>query len=366
MTTAIENLQAALLKLDALPPQTKVKVMEGVNLRRKKNGVPVLSLNYKADPTRRSAEWYEHERKKYTSQADWDREQEIIDEAGGGERLYADVLTKYFHKIVVTDRNWRPGSTWTVLPGFDHGKTNPTAGLVTYIDHDGTIWFCGEYYVPGLEVWQHAPQLKELPGFASAEDVMADPSIFDKTMQQRDGKAIAIADLYEQEGIDNLRPFPGNRSDIAFEQRLKMHWANLDEREPTVKIVCPGITEIPDRPNYGLHPWGCPNFLWEMANIRRVQYTATQLMLRNPSEAIVDKNNHLHDGGKYVVMSRPEPTDRPLEMRIKEAVKPFVEAGDLTNALIQANLVREQMEEESEPVRFGFARRGAGRFGRRR
>ncbi|MFL6427793.1 MAG: hypothetical protein ACJ71S_06075 [Acidobacteriaceae bacterium] len=365
--TAIESLQAALLKLDTLAPQTKTRVSEGVHLRHKKNGVKVLTLGYKADPTRRSPEWYEAERKKYTSQADWDREQEIIDEAGGGERLYAEILTKYFHKIVVTDRNWRPGSTWARLPGFDHGKTNPTAAAVAHIDHDGTIWFCGEYYVPGLEVWQHAPQLKELPGFATADDVMADPSIKDKTMQQRNGEATSILLLYEEEGIDNLRLFGGNRSDIAFEQRLKLHWARLDEREPTVKIVCPGLTEIPDRPSYGLHPYGCPNLLWELANIRRVQYTATQLMLRNPSEAIVDKNNHLTDACKYVCMTLPEPTDIPLDMRIKEAVKPHVETGDLTNALIRANQIREEMEEESEPIRMAFGRRGGGgRFGRRR
>jgi hypothetical protein len=335
-------------------------------LRRKKNGVPVLTINYKADPTRRSTEWFATERAKYTSQSDWDREQEIIDEAGGGERLYAEILTKYFHKIVITDRNWRPGSTWTIMPGFDHGKTNPTAAEVAYIDHDGTIYFCGEYYMPGLEVWQHAPQLQELSGFCVAEDVMADPSIFDKTMQQRDGKAVAVADLYADQGITNLRPFRGNRSDVAFEQRLKQHWANLDEREPTVKFVCPGISEIPDRPSYGLHPNGCPNLLWEMANIRRVQFTATQLMLRNPSEAIVDKNNHAHDDAKYVVMSRPEPAERTLEMRIADVVKPYIEQGDMTNALIQANIVREQVEDEKEPVRLGFGRRGGGRFGSRR
>ncbi len=365
--SAIAKLQEALERLKTLPPQTKVDVSTGVQLRRKSNGVPVLTLGYKADPTRRSPEWYTAERAKYTSQADWDREQEIIDEAGGGERLYAEILTKYFHKIVITDQNWRPGSSWARLPGFDHGKTNPTGALPAYIDHDGVIYFCGEYYQPGLEVWQHAPQLAELPGFATAEDVMADPSIFDKTMQQRNGQAVAIADLYEQEGIDNLRPFLGNRSDVAFEQRLKMHWANLDVREPTVRIVCPGITELPDRPSYGLHPRGCPNLLWEMANIRRVQFTATQLMLRNPSEAIVDKNNHLHDAMKYVVMSRPEPTDRTVEQRIQEAVRPLVERGDMTNALIQANRVREEAEAEEEPVRLTFGRRrGAGRFGRRR
>src|SRR3954451_23052574 len=34
---------------------------------------------------------------------------------------------------------------------FDHGKTNPTALLRAYIDGDGVIYFCGEYYVAGKE-----------------------------------------------------------------------------------------------------------------------------------------------------------------------------------------------------------------------
>jgi hypothetical protein len=365
MSAAIERLEAALHKLSTLPPQTKVEVSQGVQLRRKKNSVPVLTLGYKADPTRRTPEWYTTERAKYTSQSDWDREQEIIDEAGGGERLYAEILTRYFHKIVITDPNWHAGSTWRIIPGFDHGKTNPTGAPVARIDHEGTIYFCSEYYMPGLEAWQHAPQLKELPGFCEAEEVMADPSIFDKTMQQRNGQAVAVAELYEEMGITNLSAFPGNRSDVAFEQRLKKHWANLDRREPTVKIVCPNLKEIPDRPLYGLHPRGCPNLLWELANIRRVQFTATQLMMRNPSEAIVDKNNHLHDGAKYVVMSLPEPTEVPLEKRIADAVKPYVEQKDLTNALIRANQIREEMEEEDAPIRLGFGRRRGG-FGRRR
>jgi hypothetical protein len=371
MTTRVEKIEAALKKVETLPPQTKVDVSQGVQLRRKRNGIPVLTLKYTADPTRRSTGWFEAERKKYTSQADWDREQEIIDEAGGGERLYAEILTKYFHKIVITDRNWRPGSTWRTLPGFDHGKTNPTAAEVVRVDHDGVIYFCSEYYMPGLEVAQHVHSLQELPGFCEAEDVMADPSIFDQaTMQQRDGKAISIADLYHEKGITNLRPFLGNRTDRGFEERLKVHWANLDEREPTVRIVCPGITEIPDRPDYGLHPNGCPNFLWEMANIRRVRYTATQLMLKNPSESIVDKNNHAHDAGKYVVQSLPEPAMKTVEMRVAEATKPWREAGDFTNALIQANRAREEFEAENKPARMGRGlpgkNAGMARFGRRR
>jgi len=35
-------------------------------------------------------EWKATERRMYTSQASWDREQEIMDEAGGGELVFAD------------------------------------------------------------------------------------------------------------------------------------------------------------------------------------------------------------------------------------------------------------------------------------
>ena len=183
------------------------------------------------------------------------------------------------------------------------------------------------------------------------EDVMSDPSIFDKTMQQRDGKSIAIADVYHEFGIRNLRPFMGNRSDIAFEQRLKLHWNNLDKNEPTIRIWCPGLTEIPDRPVYGQHD-GCPSLLWELANIRRVKLTATQLMTQNPSEQIIDRDNHGHDCMKYIVMTLPEPTAKTTEQRIQEAIKERVEVGDVTNAMRIAQDVRQQIAEEEEPASF--------------
>ncbi len=45
-----------------------------------------------------------------------------------------------------------------------------------------------------------------------------------------------------------------------------------------------------------------------MLRRRRVKLTATQLLGRNQSEALVDKDNHACDGNKYVIMTRPEPT----------------------------------------------------------
>src|SRR5262250_2403283 len=44
---------------------------------------------------------------------------------------------------------------------------------------------------------------------------------------------------------------------------------------------------------------------------RREQLTAAQLMRKNPTEAIVDKDNHLRDALKYILLSLPSPSEKP-------------------------------------------------------
>jgi hypothetical protein len=63
-----------------------------------------------------------------------------------------------------------------------------------------------------------------------------------------------------------------------------------DHREPTLKIVCPCDYS---RKRFGLFREGCPNLLWELMRTRREQLSAAQLMRKNPTEAIVDKDDHL-------------------------------------------------------------------------
>src|SRR5580700_3796132 len=157
-SSQIKNRRAvkALAETAKLPPQTPVEVRRGVTLRRTKGGIPVWRVHYSAHPERDPElhpEWVEEERRAYTSQADWDREQEIVDEAGGGELVFAEVLVRHWNKIVIEDSRWRPDRDWRVEGGFDHGKTNPTALLRAYIDFEGTIYLAGEYYCPGLEIW---------------------------------------------------------------------------------------------------------------------------------------------------------------------------------------------------------------------
>ena len=76
-----------------------------------------------------------------------------------------------------------------------------------------------------------------------------------------------------------------------------------------------------DKPVPGVYDWDCPNLIWELMTAQRVQLTAQQLLTRNVSEAIVDKDNHARDAMKYAVMSLPAPAQKPLERRIVERVE---------------------------------------------
>lgn len=364
-----DKVTEALAATKALPPRTQVEIRRGLTVRRTAGGIPVIRHHYSADPSRdpeRNPEWKAQERQTYTSQAAWDREQEIVDNAGGGELVFADILLTHWKKIVIEDPAWRPHPDWIVEAGFDHGKTNPTALGRCYVDYEGTLYFCGEYYMPGKEVWEHAPVIKSMADIRKVRVAFADPTIFDQTMQQANqpaspGKAAerakSINELYVEQGIELFSPFRGDRSDISFAARLMLHWSRLDIREPTVKIVCPREEFSEERPQPGLHNWSCPNLLWELMRARRTKLTAQQLLSRNTSEAIVDKDNHARDLCKYVVMSHPEPSQKTARQIAAEAVKPLAEAGDLTSASIRYNQMMALSEQSRKPARIGRYRR---------
>jgi hypothetical protein len=378
----IKNRRAAkaLAETKNLPPQTAVEVGRGVTVRRTKGGIPVWHVHYSAHPDRNpetDPEWKKNERKKYTSQADWDREQEIVDEAGGGERVFADTLLSHWSKIVIEDpdeireiaENCRE---WEVGGGFDHGKTNPTCLLRAYVDFEGNIIYAGEYYMPGREIWQHAPVMKRMYDFDRMLEgnlgIQADRSIFPFTQQQeqRPGhapeRAKSYADLYADQGVTNLVSFGADASDVSFALRLHAHWADLEHRRPSVRIICPkGM--YADKPQPGLYNWGCPNLLWELMVARRTKLTAQQLVSRNTSEAIVDKDNHARDAMKYFLMMQPEPSRKSLERRLEERVEATKQQAinegatsdqAVTNAVLQyVRLMHEEQEADSPSTFYG-------------
>jgi hypothetical protein len=360
----MRDIKKVLAKSAALAPQSKVEIVRGLTVHRTKGGIPVVSIHYSGDPDRDPAvhpEWKQSERKTYSSQAAWDREQEMIDEAGGGELVFADTLVTYWDKIVITDPHWRPSPHWRIEAGFDHGKTNPTAFLRAYIDGDGVIYFCGEYYMAGKEVWEHVPELRKMPDIRRISACYADPTIFDCTMQQSLNRANtltvresakSINDLYLEQGIELFSPFALDRSDVGFAARLMLHWSNLERRDPTIRIVCRHRSE---QPQYGLHCWDCPNLIWELMRTRREKLSAQQLLTKNVSERIVDKDNHARDAMKYLVMSLPEPTTMTQREGLSQMLQELADVGDLTSAAIRYR--QHTAEAPYRPPRLGSRRR---------
>lgn len=271
------------------------ELMPGLTMKRLRNGAVVYRVHYSAHPER-GPEWASEERRKYSSQSIWDREQEMVHGAGGGEHLFAGILDRWEKKIVIDpEAGFDPGPYWKRVSGFDHGKASATAALVAAIDGDYNIYILSEYYQPKFSPRQHRPNLEELDGF-SGSLALADPTIFDKTQAQGDGTFKSIAELYAEEGIRNLVPAP-KTSEILGMERILRHWANLDRREPTLRIVCPRWLRNIGSPMYGIRNEGCPNLLWELRRARREGF----------SEKIVDRDNDLRDCLKYLCLALPEP-----------------------------------------------------------
>jgi hypothetical protein len=319
---------------------------KGLKTRRTRSGVEVLRLHYSADPER-NFDWVTQERQKYSSRAAWDREQEIIHHAGGGELLFAEILNRHADKIIIRDPRFQIPPFWKRMGGFDHGKTNPTAALVVAIDTEGTIYCLAEYYQPDLTPRQHMQNLELLPGFLDARPIYADPSIFYRTQIQSDGGFKSIEDLYREAGLRGLSK--GENAEIAGMERILEHWRDLDHREPTLKIVC---REDYSRRRFGLFPDGCPNLLWELMRTRREQLSASQLMRKNPTEAIVDKDNHLRDALKYVLLSLPSPSERPREMKRDELIQQAFATGTYPTLGVQMAHFDAEEARQSEPISY--------------
>ena len=125
-----------------------------------------------------------------------------------------------------------------------------------------------------------------------------------------------MAELYWEAGLSGLTD--GRNAENLGMERILEHWRDLEHREPTLKIVCPYDFS---RKQYGLFADGCPNLLWELMRTRREQLSASQLMRKNPTEAIVDKDNHLRDALKYILLSLPRPSEIPAELTREQIVK---------------------------------------------
>jgi hypothetical protein len=344
------DLDIALEKLEEMPPQSRVEVVRGCAIRRKANGHTIMTLHYSAIPerdpeTEAGAKWKKSERALYSSQSAWNKEQEIDPHAMGGEAVFGPILSNpdLYKAVVISDPFWQPNPTWEVAFGFDHGKTNATALLKAYITREEIdpatgskrpfdIYLAGEYYSmkrgPSMQepngwmnnVDENVMEMLKMPDIDRKRYIVADPAIFPDTQAQSKGDYTNIHQEYKKAGFHTMRPYEGTRSDITFvEWILSDLWGGLSRgRRPRLFIVCRNPS---DKPQPGLHPYDCPNLLWELKRAKRVEMSARQLTKRNPSDALVDKQNHLRDAMKYLTGTIKFASRKPLHEEMQEKLE---------------------------------------------
>lgn len=327
-------LKIALDKLDDLPAQTRIEVIRGVTVRRKKNGLTVMSLHYSAIPERdpltpEGAKWYERESSGYASRSMWKKEQEMDAYAMGGEAVFGSILgnDKLYEVVVISDPNWYPGPPYMaanpdVVAGFDHGVTNATCLLKGYVpkktfdpktgvENPVELYMAGEFYRYRSDEWQNnvdenVKVMKKMEDIERARWIKADPSIFYDAVAQDKGAPTNIYQTYKKNNMWKMTAYDGVRSDVTFVEWVMADWwkgistlaGKPTGKKPRLYIVCRTPS---DRRQPGLHQFDCPNLLWEMKRARRIEMTSRQLLTRNPSEALQPKDNHAMDPLKQIL-----------------------------------------------------------------
>lgn len=348
-------LQSALRRLDEVPPQTRIEVLKGVTIRRKKKGLTVLSLHYSAVPSRdpsteEGRKWYDREHAKYSTEAMWKKEQEIDPDATGGEAVFGRILSEFYSVVVISDPHWFPDPRWDVVGGFDHGVANATCLLKAYIPQvqldpvtgrklPPEVYVCGEYYSYRRDDWennvdQNVQQMKQMPDMDRARWIMGDPAIFWKSKEAEKGAPTNTWETYRKNNMWPVRQYDGIRSDVTFVQwMLSDYWRGVcNGKRPRLFIVCRNPS---DAPQPGLHPYDCPNLVWELKRAKRVEMTSRQLLTQNQKENLQDKNNHARDCLKYLTgLLR-----NPAEIDPIEAVREEISKLDPFTANIRARFL---------------------------
>jgi hypothetical protein len=371
------KLQAALAELNGVPAQTRIEVIRGVTVRRKKNGLTVMSLHYSAVPERdpetfAGEKWYAENSSRYSSMARWKKEQEMDPYATGGEAVFGSVLGNpaLYEIVVISDPHWYPGPPYMaanpdVVAGFDHGVTNATCLLKGYVPKKSfdpktgrekplELYVAGEFYRYRSDEWQNnvdenVKVMKKMPDMERARWIKADPSIFYDAVAQDKGAPTNIYQTYKKNNMWKMTPYDGVRSDVTFVEWVMADWwrgiSTLEGKptgqKPRLYIVCRTPS---DRPQPGLHEFDCPNLLWEMKRAKRVQMTSRQLLTRNPSEALENKNNHAMDPLKQILGTLRNPAAIDPNEAIAAAIEhldPF--AAQLTSRWTMSKLAREGM-----------------------
>jgi len=281
----------------------------GLSERITRGGIPVLAIDYWADPKKRPGTpegdlWLEHELAGYPGgqfSPRWRKEMLRDWGAMGGTRLFLD--WEMMQKYVVCPPFDPIG--YKLYASYDHGWRNPAAYHVHGINGDGEIVTFWEFYADHVPIPQIARIIKgqsvTLPDgrhfegnpFAGEEIIkIADPHMWAEDQPMSDNTMKAVAQLFEMEGVFFEKGERGGDTTVA-EWLIGHFWA--DPKKPRYRITS-----------------NCPKLIWEIGQQRHKDISPRVGAYKDSPEGLIDKNNHAWDGLKMFLKLFP-PT--PQEMR---------------------------------------------------
>jgi hypothetical protein len=269
-----------------------VQVCRGVWQKRNSQGVLVTTVHYTADPekdpaTENGHKWFESMIVDYiggVSSAKFRKEMEIDFTVGIGEPVF-EYLAKMESEIKFRPSVLTPHflDTCKFYGGLDWGTRNNTAFTVVAEDLKGNFWVVWEWSDKKKSPEEVAREIRSCPFYPRLEWIAADPTMWTENQARKEGYTsfakILIEEIPEELRL-NLMPAHG-RLDMAAITKLHAWW-KMTPLKLRISEMCV--------------------ILWrELLNLRFVDTSGD----KNPSEKLVDKDNHEWDTLKYIILSHP-------------------------------------------------------------
>ncbi len=274
----------------------------GVLLRRLPNGVPIIRVHYKSDPTMtpdRIATMRAH----YTSDARWRRELEIEYEALEGERFYPEYSPELndCDPFDLSDR-----SEWTLWMACDPHMRTPHGFLYWAVNPDGEHVICGELW-PSQQftVREYAETLKWLESDSDNKPFAwdwANGNVLHvhRRIMDTHGRA-----ANSDEGVDYFAAYRGYEDAIGhpftFSPAKKSEQALASSRDWIAELLLP--EKLPDRSRPRLRVFRtCVETKDEFENVR---FPSVEAVERPGQEKPETYQKHMLDCAAYIAGERP-------------------------------------------------------------
>jgi len=258
--------------------------MQGLDTYKTREGFTVAQVHYSADPQKTTPEAMEMLLEGYPggkTGAAWRKEMEIDFTAYSGQLLCYDILTNHRNEII---RNYSIEPWHYKFGSLDWGRNNPASFHVYVVSGEGKnnhVHSASEIYLRNTSIPDFCSLIKQAPFYSEMLWISADPSLWSKNQETKDGLR-SLFDMFTDEGV-HLRKGASKSDQFAINDLLD-RWDNLDEKKPRLTISP-----------------ACHKQVWEWERLRYQEITTAMVEKKNPSEVLVDKDNHSWDDWKYFI-----------------------------------------------------------------